>query len=318
MKTQPAITARDLTRRFGKTVAVDRLNLEVNAGEIFGFLGHNGAGKTTTVRLLNGVLSPNGGEARVLGLDPVTEGAKLRLHTGVLTETPALDERLTARYNLHYYADLYNVPRPEVASRIETVLKTADIVEHAEQKVGTFSKGMKQRLALARALLHEPEVLFLDEPTSGLDPIAAHHVHRLITHLSKEEGRTIFLCTHNLVEAQQLCDRVAVLEHGRLIALGTPGELIRQLEQGLRLRVEIEVSQESVSPALEKLSTIATITADTESDGIITILGASREMVPELIMSLAAAQVRIYRVTPHEPSLQDVYFALHHVEEVQE
>ena len=117
------------------------------------------------------------------------------------------------------------------------MLKTADIVEHAEQKVGTYSKGMKQRLALARALLHEPEVLFLDEPTSGLDPIAAHHVHRLITHLSKEEGRTVFLCTHNLVEAQQLCDRVAVLEHGRLIALGTPGELIRQLEQDLRLMV---------------------------------------------------------------------------------
>ena len=117
------------------------------------------------------------------------------------------------------------------------MLKTADIVEHAEQKVGTYSKGMKQRLALARALLHEPEVLFLDEPTSGLDPIAAHHVHQLITHLSKEEGRTVFLCTHNLVEAQQLCDRVAVLEHGRLIALGTPGELIRQLEQGLRLMV---------------------------------------------------------------------------------
>lgn len=310
----PIISIHDLTRRFGEKVAVDKLTFEVNAGEVLGLLGHNGAGKTTTIRLLNGILAPNEGQIRVLGLDPVTEGPALRRRTGVLTETSALEELLTARENLHIYADLYDVQKAEVASRVEKLLIIFDLVEHADKKVGSYSKGMKQRLALARAMLHEPDILFLDEPTEGLDPLAARLVRELIIKLSHQEKRTVFLCTHNLVEAQQVCDRVAVLEQGRLQAFGTPGELIRQLEHRMHLRLDIEVSPESVPLALDTLRTLPGIVVDAHSKGIIIILGAEREMVPHLVATLAEADVSIYRVMPHEPSLEDVYFALHHQE----
>src|SRR5688500_3620141 len=168
----PVIQTSSLSRRFGEKNAVDQLTLEVRAGEIFGFLGHNGAGKTTTVRLLNGVLEPSSGGARVLGLDPQTDGPALRAQTGVLTETPSLDERLTARENLAIYAELYNGPRPDVSARVQSLLEEFEWADRADDKVGGYSKGMKQRLALARALLHKPAVLFLDEPTAALDPVA--------------------------------------------------------------------------------------------------------------------------------------------------
>ncbi|HBY06977.1 MAG TPA: ABC transporter ATP-binding protein, partial [Chloroflexi bacterium] len=239
----PVIQISHLTRRFGDKNAVDNLSLDVQAGEIFGFLGHNGAGKTTTVRLLNGVLEPTSGEARVLGLDPQTEGPALRAQTGVLTETPSLDERLTARENLSIYADLYNFPRLEVPGRVNSLLSEFDLADRADEKVGGYSKGMKQRLALARALLHKPEVLFLDEPTSGLDPVAARHVHDLVENLARREGCTVFMCTHNLVEAQKLCDRVAVMEHGLMVALGTPSDLTRQYVKRLDVNLEVEPAQ---------------------------------------------------------------------------
>src|SRR5687768_1306323 len=224
----PVIQISSLTRRFGETNAVDHLTLEVHAGEIFGFLGHNGAGKTTTVRLLNGVLEPTSGQAKVLGLDAQAKGPAVRARTGVLTETPSLDERLTARDNLSFYADLYNLPGAEVPERVDSLLTEFELAQRADEKVGGYSKGMKQRLALARALLHKPEVLFLDEPTAALDPVAARHVNTLVETLARREGCTVFLCTHNLVEAQRLCDRVAVMQHGNLVALGTPSELTRQ------------------------------------------------------------------------------------------
>src|SRR5215472_432094 len=211
MGIEPVISVRNLTRRFGEKIAVDNLTLEVNSGEVFGFLGHNGAGKTTTIRLLNGILSPSEGQVSVLGMDPKIQGPALRRHTGVLTETPALEELLTARDNLHIYADLYNVPQAEIASRVEKLLVTFDLADYADQRVQSYSKGMKQRLALSRAMLHNPDILFLDEPTDGLDPVATRLVHELINKLSHQEKHTVFLCTHNLVEAQQLCDRVAVL-----------------------------------------------------------------------------------------------------------
>lgn len=247
----PVIQISSLTRRFGETNAVDHLTLEVQAGEIFGFLGHNGAGKTTTVRLLNGVLESTSGEAKVLGLDPQTQGPTLRARTGVLTETPSLDERLTARDNLTIYADLYNVPLADVPARVNFLLTEFELADRADEKVGGYSKGMKQRLALARALLHKPEVLFLDEPTSGLDPVAARHVNVLVENLARREGCTVFLCTHNLVEAQKLCDRVAVMEHGHLVALGTPLELTRQYVK--RLDVDLEVDPAQMELALQIL-----------------------------------------------------------------
>lgn len=307
----PVIQISSLTRRFGETKAVDQLTLDVQAGEIFGFLGHNGAGKTTTVRLLNGVLESTSGEAKVLGLDPQTQGPALRARTGVLTETPSLDERLTARDNLSIYADLYNVPLADVSARVDFLLAEFELADRADEKVGGYSKGMKQRLALARALLHKPEVLFLDEPTSGLDPVAARHVNSLVENLARREGCTVFLCTHNLVEAQKLCDRVAVMEHGHLVALGTPSDLTHQYVKRLDVDLEVDPAQmELVLPILQGLPQLVIGSPKREKD-VLTLTLSGRKAIPELLNILVQKGLRVYRLAPQEANLEEVYFALH-------
>jgi ABC-2 type transport system ATP-binding protein len=307
MNSDTAFVTDGLTRHFGEVVAVDHLTLEVQAGEVFGFLGHNGAGKTTTVRMLNGVLAPTSGTARVLGLAPMEQGPALRRRTGVLTETPSLDERLTGQENLEVYAKLYGIPRGEIAARVKELMELFQLDDRADEKAGDYSKGMKQRLALARALLHRPEILFLDEPTSGLDPVATRLVHDLITHLSHDEERTVFLCTHNLDEAQKLCDRVAVLEHGKLVALGTPEELASKI--GRSQRLELQVARGDEETVLRLLAEAPGVSAHREN-GTIVAAGAEWAAIPGLVTSLASAGVRIYRVAPQEASLEDTYFAL--------
>jgi len=307
---EPVIQISSLSRRFGETNAVDQLTLDVQAGEIFGFLGHNGAGKTTTVRLLNGVISPTSGSARVLVLDPQDQGPALRARTGVLTETPSLDERLTARENLSFYAELYNVLRADAADRVNFLLSEFELADRADDKVGGYSKGMKQRLALARALLHRPEVLFLDEPTAALDPVAARHVNDLVENLARREGCTVFICTHNLVEAQKLCDRVAVMEHGKLVALGTPADLTRQFVK--RLDVDLEVDPTQMELAIQTLSAVPqlVISAPKREKEILSMTLAGRESIPGLVSILVQKGLRIYRLAPQEANLEEVYFAL--------
>ena len=310
MKT-PIIIAERLTRRFDANIAVNDLTLEVQSGEVFGFLGHNGAGKTTTVRLLNGVLEAHAGKIRVLDLDPISDGPALRARSGVLTESISLDNRLTARDNLLIYADLFDIPRGSVKSRVSELLEFFELGEHADERVSGYSTGMRQRLALARTLLHDPEILFLDEPTSGLDPLAAHHVNNLIANLSREKGRTVFLCTHNLVEAQKLCDRVAVMEHGKLVALGTPTDLARQYVK--RLDVQIETAPEQTESALQLLSDVSSLThgLPRRTNGSLTLTVTGREAIPDLLNLLINQGIRVYRLASNEPSLEDVYFALH-------
>jgi ABC-2 type transport system ATP-binding protein len=307
----PVIQISSLSRRFGEKNAVDNLTLDVRAGEIFGFLGHNGAGKTTTVRLLNGVLVPTSGRATVFGRDPQTQGPAVRARTGVLTETPSLDERLTARENLSIYAELFNVPHPDVSGRVHSLLTEFELADRADEKVAGYSKGMKQRLALARALLHRPEVLFLDEPTAALDPIATRHVHTLVENLARREGCTIFICTHNLVEAQRLCDRVAVLEYGRLVALGTPSELTRQYVR--RLDVDLEVNASQIGLALQTLGQVPqlVIGAPKQEQDTLTLTLSGHEAIPELLSVLVQNGIRVYRLAPQEANLEEVYFALH-------
>ena len=303
-----AIEAQGLTRYFDGLAAVDHLDLQVRAGEIFGFLGHNGAGKTTTVRLLNGILAASEGQARVLGKDPVTQGVELRRLTGVLTETPSLEERLSARENLSIFAALYGVPREQVAERVDELLATFDLEGRADERVGGYSKGMKQRLALARSLIHHPDVLFLDEPTASLDPVLARSVHDLIIRHSQIEGHTVFLCTHNLTEAQRLCHRVAVLGRGRLLALGSPDELGRQWA-GTQ-KTELEVAAEAVQRAETVLEAAHVKYERQPADGKLMIQGVARQDISALIESLLKAEVPVYAVVPQEASLEDVYFAL--------
>lgn len=307
----PAIETSGLVRRFGATVAVDHVDLCIETGDVFGFLGHNGAGKTTTVRLLNGVLDANEGAATVLGMDTRTDGARIRAHTGVLTETPALDERLTARKTLELYADIYGVPRPNVKQRVTDLLELFDLADRGGDKVGSFSKGMRQRMALARTIVHHPDILFLDEPTAALDPVATRDVHQLIRRASQLEGRTVFLCTHNLYEAQRLCTRVAVLAHGKVLATGSPSELARQYGTAQRVRFEVDREQlMDATRALQAMRWDPTVAPGTDGPGDLLVQGIPRDDVPEAIAALVQEGIRIFEVTQEEATLEDVYFAL--------
>ncbi len=219
------IETNELTRQFDEHTAVDRLTLRIEEGEVFGFLGPNGAGKTTTVRMLTSLITPTYGSARVLGYEVGRDDQAIRRNVGILTETPGLYERLSAWRNLMIYSKLYEVVEP--ARQVEKYLKWLDLWDRRDDVAGEFSKGMRQKLAIARALIHEPKVLFLDEPTAGLDPEASKLVRDFIAEL-RGQGRTIFICTHNLDEADRLCDRVAVFK-SRLRVVDTPAGLRKQL-----------------------------------------------------------------------------------------
>lgn len=225
MINEPIIQTKNLSRSFGDILAVDRLTISINRGEVFGLLGPNGAGKTTTVRMLAALLEPTSGEAHVAGFQVGKEDQKIRRKIGLLPEAPGLYDALTAEQNLTFYGAMYGVE--EISRQIKLYLELLGLWNRRHEPVATFSKGMRQKLAIARALLHEPEVLFLDEPTSGLDPQAARLVREFITEL-KGEGRTIIICTHNLEEADRLCDRVAVV-NGHLLALDSPKVLRRKI-----------------------------------------------------------------------------------------
>jgi ABC-2 type transport system ATP-binding protein len=215
-----AIEVENLSRTFNSLRAVDNISFSVDAGEIFGFLGHNGAGKTTTIRMLSGQLQPTSGRGRVAGCDIVTEQQRLRPLIGVVSEHQNLYERMSGRENLEFAARLYG----QDTQKIDAALKQVDLLDRAGDKVQNYSNGMKQRLLIARSILHGPQIVFLDEPTRGLDPIVGREIRRLIVDMSKQ-GVTIFLTTHYMEEADQLCNRVAFLSEGRIVALDTPDNL---------------------------------------------------------------------------------------------
>ncbi len=304
----PVIDVEVLSRSFGAIRAVDGLSFQVYKGEVFGLLGPNGAGKTTTVRLLNGVLHPSGSQARVLGFDPTVDGRRLRRQTGVLTEIPSLYERLTARENLAIFGALYGIPEPDLSRRVARILEEFDLTSRADDRVGGFSKGMKQRLALARALLHEPPLLFLDEPTAGLDPEAARQVIEMVGQLSHQEGRTVFLCTHNLSEAQRLCDRVAVMDRGRLLALGTLKELSSTLWPGLQVEIGLRVPL--ADAAVASLRLLPDVVGVRSEASQLFVSVADEEVIPAVVERLVQEGAQIMRVVPCQPSLEDIYFAI--------
>ena len=286
------LEARALTRRFGDVTALDDVSFAIPAGQVVGLLGHNGAGKTTTIRLLNGLLAPTEGDVRTLGLDPGTNGPSVRARTGVLTETPSLDDRMTARESMTFWADMWNVPRPNVERRVTELLDRFELADRADDRVGGYSRGMRQRLALARTLVHDPPVLFLDEPTAALDPIAALGVRDLVRTLAAGEQRTVLICTHNLVEAQELCDRVIILRRGRVVADGSPSEVVH-------------------AAALSIASEISADRATLGAGGAIAIEGMARDAVPQLVRRLVASGAEVYRVSPRQATLEDAYVALY-------
>ncbi len=225
---EPIIVTERLCRNFGEIRAVQDLDLEIPRGSIFGLLGPNGSGKTTTIRLLLGLLEPSSGSARVLGYDIRKGSDRVRQKAGALLEHDGLYERLTAQDNLDFYGRLWRLPELERRTRIEELLRRIGLWDRRREKVSTWSKGMKQKLAVARALLHRPQLVFLDEPTAGLDPLAAVALREELGQLARKEGVTIFLNTHYLAEAEKLCDLVGVIHDGRLVTVGTVREVRKE------------------------------------------------------------------------------------------
>lgn len=227
MSASAAIEVVDLTKRYDGFTAVRGATFSVETGELFGFLGPNGAGKTTTLHILCTLLDPTSGSARVAGADTVREATRVREGIGIVFQEPSLDDRLTARENLEFHGMIYHMPKVRRRRRLEEVLKLVSLWDWRDAIVRTFSGGMKRRLEIARGLMHEPDVLFLDEPTIGLDPQTRRRIWETLRHLRTDRRTTLFLTTHSMEEAQA-CDRVAVMDHGRLLALGPPMDLIAQ------------------------------------------------------------------------------------------
>jgi ABC-2 type transport system ATP-binding protein len=292
-----------LSRNFEKTTAVEDVTLAVKSGEVLGFLGPNGAGKTTTIRMLAGMIAPTKGHAIVAGHRTDRDVEQLHEVMGILTQTPGLYDRLSARRNLEYFASFY--PSVEAQSQVEKYLKLMGLWERRDSKAGTFSKGMKQRLALARTLVHEPKVLFLDEPTAGLDPEAAREVRQLVRNL-REEGRTIFLSTHNLNEAEMLCSRIAVI-HTRLLALDTAEQLRRRF-----FRRQIVVQLESLDASVIEVAKKLPFVQEVRGEGSQLVLGLTdlERNRPELVKAIVEAGGRVIGVSEKQYPLEDVYLRL--------
>ena len=307
----PIIEVNHLTKKFGDRTAVDDLSLQVEEGEVLGFLGPNGAGKTTTIRMLAGIIAPTSGNAEVAGWHIPQDIERLHESIGLLTESPGFYDRLSARRNLEFFAGFY--AGIDVPARVEKYLKLMGLWERRENRVGTFSKGMKHRLALARALIHEPKVLFLDEPTAGLDPEALQEVRELVRKLSGE-GRTIFLCTHNLAEAEQLCRRIAVIRT-HLLALDT-GQNLRNRFFRREIIVRVQSLTGGMTEAIKRLPFVQDLRA---SDNELAVqLTEPEQNRPELVKAVVDAGGRIMEVLENKQPLEEVYLKLIHEDEDRE
>ena len=302
------IEANEVYRSFGGAVALDGLSFDVEGGEVVALLGPNGAGKTTTVRVLNGVLAPDRGSCRVLGLDPAVQGREVRARTGVLTENSGLDDRLTANENVASYAAIRGMAPAEARRRANDMLDRFGMGDRVDQSVQGMSTGQRKRVGLARSLLHDPEVLFLDEPTSGLDPAATREVIDLIAALARERGRSVVLCTHFLAEANRLCRRVAILDRGQVIAFGRLEDLAARLWPGLA--VELELSRRPDARTVAALRALPGVISADSTDLGARLQVVDREVLPPVVAALVGRDIPVYGVIPHPATLEEVYFAL--------
>ena len=302
-----AIETEGLTRGFAHGLAVDGVSFSLEPGQVLALLGPNGAGKTPTVRLLDGVLQPHGGWSRVLGLDPAVEGDAVRRRTGVLTENAGLDDRLTSRENLLYVARLRGFTVIEARRRVDALLERFGMIERADDLTQGFSTGQRKRVALARALLHDPEVLFLDEPTSGLDPAGTRDVIDLIDGLAAE-GRTIVMATHFLGEAGRLADRMAVLHRGRLRAYGSPDDLAAGLWAGVGAELDLGAPADDATVA--RLAAVPGVQQAFSHDHGARLVVDGREALPHVVARAVEGGLSVYGAALHRPTLEDVYFAI--------
>lgn len=302
---QYAVETEDMVRSFGKVQAVDHISLHVPAGAIFGFLGPNGAGKTTTLRLLLGLLDLNGGSARVLGYDVATQASLIREHTGVLLEHDGLYGRLSVYDNLDFYGQVYHMAPAARQERIRQLLEHVGLWEQRHTDVTRLSKGMKQRVAVARALLHRPSLVFLDEPSAGLDPVAAVALRQDIQNLARQEGTTVFLTTHNLAEAEKICDLVGVIRRGQLLALAAPSQLRGSLGTTVHF-----TGRGFSQPVLDQLRTLTSLRSATLVGDQLRVELEPGGSVPPLVTLLVREGVQLEEVHKGSGSLEEAFVTL--------
>ncbi len=299
------ITVENLTKEFETVTAVKNISFNIDDGEIFGFLGPNGAGKTTTIRMLSTLIGPTSGTIRIDGRDPKNDGAYIRSIIGLLTESPGLYEKISAYENLNYFSSFYDIPDDKRISNIEKYLKMFGLWERKDDLAGTYSKGMKQKLALTRALIHDPKILFLDEPTAGLDPASAHMVRNFIKNL-KEERITVFLCTHNLTEASSLSDRVCFIK-GKIIRIASLAEL-QDHDRNKRVELIFKDNAEKYRTLLEKMEGISEM--EIKDNTVSVFVEEPEKSNPGIISELVKNNIDILYVNEIKASLEDIYLEL--------
>ncbi len=301
-----AIRTQQLTRTFGAVRAVDGLTMEVPTGIVFGFLGPNGSGKTTTIRLLLGLLEPDSGNAQVLRYDTRIQAEQIRQQSGALLEHNGIYERLSAADNLEFYGRVWRIPPADRKARIKELLTHLDLWDRRNELAGNWSRGMKQKLAIARTLLHRPSLVFLDEPTAGLDPVAAAALHEDLTSLVAREGVTVFLTTHNLAEAEKLCQQVGVIRQGKLLAIGTPDQL-RSQAGGPRLEV---IGTGFTPQILQQLEALPVVSGVQLHDQHLTILLEEPTVSAPIVNLMVQAGAQIEEVRKGKANLEETFLAL--------
>ncbi|NMC45529.1 MAG: ABC transporter ATP-binding protein [Chloroflexi bacterium] len=301
-----SIKTNDLHCHFGALHAVDGISFEVPAGTIFGFLGPNGAGKTTTIRLLLGLLEASSGSAEVLGFDTRTQADQIRLNCGALLEHTGLYERLSAEDNLDLFGRIWHIPPVERQQRIQSLLEKMGLYERRKELINGWSRGMKQKLAVVRTLMHDPKLVFLDEPTAGLDPVAAASLRDDLADLARQHGVTVFLTTHNMAEAEKICDQVAVISKGKLLSVGSPDEL--RLRQGTHALIVVGRGfNEEIMQALRAMPDVAGV----ELQDHHLVVHFTRETDSgTLVQFLAGKGVMIDEVRKGKASLEEAFLAL--------
>ncbi len=301
------IEIKGLTKRFGSFTAVDKMNLSVREGEIFGFLGPNGAGKTTTISMLTTLITPTEGSATIAGHDLLKEGIKVREVIGVVPQSFALFPELTAAENLSYIGKLYGLPSSVVKERSIELLRTVSLYDHRDRIAGVFSGGMKQRLSLAASIMSNPKILFMDEPTTGLDPQSRIAMRELTKRLNKA-GMTIVYTTHDMDEAEKICDRITIMDKGHIIADGTSKELKQKILPGNLFEVEIEAPTKEIVAELRRLPFV---TAAELSENLIIITVKQRKGTFERLSDFFRRQGHeIIEIRSKEPSLEEVFIQL--------
>lgn len=293
------IKIESLNKSFGKIKALDNLNLDIKRGELLGIIGPNGAGKTTAIRITCCILKPDSGDVLVDGMSIHQEQIKIKSMLGYLPEEPNLYERFKARDLLQYFAELYGVPKGEINGRIEEMLELVGMSHRAEDRINTFSKGLRQRIGIARAMIHDPQILIFDEPTMGLDPETSNNIREFIRELKGD--KTIILCTHYMDEADSLCDRVAILNQGKIMDMGTPQELKSKIHGDIILNIKVETPDAEITKIIQEIPTVEDVTV---VDNQYAISLRSKNDITDVINVFDG---KILSVNTKEPTLEDVF-----------